>query len=42
LEKKNLNTREYELKLAAYAKGIYFVSVVSADGNSRIFKVVKE
>ena len=42
LEKKNLKTREYELKLAAYAKGIYFVSVVNADGNSRVFKVVKE
>ncbi len=42
LEKKNLKVREYELKLAAYAKGIYFISVVNADGNSRIFKVVKE
>ena len=42
LERKNLKTREYELKLAAYAKGIYFVSVLNADGNSRVFKVVKE
>jgi hypothetical protein len=42
LEKKNIKSKEYEIRLSAYAKGIYFISVVNADGNTRIFKVVKE
>jgi hypothetical protein len=42
LEKKNIKSKEYEVRLSAYAKGVYFISVINAEGNTRIFKVVKE
>jgi len=42
LEKKNIKSKEYEVRLSAYAKGVYFIFVINAEGNTRIFKVVKE
>jgi alpha-galactosidase len=41
-EGKNVNSREYDLSIAGFVRGVYFVSVVDMGGKVKIFKVVKE
>lgn len=41
-EEKNLNTKQYDLNVAAFAHGLYFISVVDTSGKVKVFKVVKE
>jgi hypothetical protein len=39
---KNLNSKQYDLNVSSFARGLYFISVVDVGGRVKIFKVVKE